>query len=271
MSAQEYAAHAYAVVHRRGSDHLAVLLHGLGGDSNQPLGLTDDQLAGTHIDVLAPDARAHGRTMLIGSADRFSTEAMADDVLALIDQLGFGDHRLIPIGISMGAAVALRLAETVPDRVAGALLIRPAFGPEPWPVHAASFAVIADLLRRFGPDGASRYRQSGEHRAVAEVSASGATSLVEQFTKPYAVERVVRLETVPGNTAVGWEGARDLGMPVTVIGAPQDPVHPVAMAELWQQRIAGATLEVVPARDADPDGYAAALESIVRERVVAWS
>ncbi len=271
MSVEAYAEQAYAVVHQRGSDHLAVLLHGLGGDSNQPLGLTTDQLAGTGVDVLAPDARAHGRTPVIGPPERFTTDALAEDVLALIDRLGLGDRRLIPIGISMGAAVALRIAERVPERLAGVLLIRPAFGPTPWPEHAASFPVIADLLRRFGPEGADHYRETDEYRAVAAVSASGAASLVEQFTKPDALARVVRLETVPGNTAVAWEGARDLGVPVAVIGAPDDPVHPLAMAELWQRRLAGATLDLVPGRDADPTGYAVALDTLVRDRVIAWS
>jgi pimeloyl-ACP methyl ester carboxylesterase len=146
-AAQEYAQRAYAVVHRRGSNHLALLLHGLGGDSKQPIGLTTDQLAGTGVDVLAPDARAHGETPVIGPAERFTTEALAEDVLALVDRLAFAGYRLIPIGISMGAAVALWLAEVVPDRLAGALLIRPAFVPEPWPPPSAPFSVVAPLLR----------------------------------------------------------------------------------------------------------------------------
>jgi pimeloyl-ACP methyl ester carboxylesterase len=95
-AAQEYAQRAYAVVHRRGSNHLALLLHGLGGDSKQPIGLTTDQLAGTGVDVLAPDARAHGETPVIGPAERFTTEALAEDVLALVDRLAFAGYRLIP-------------------------------------------------------------------------------------------------------------------------------------------------------------------------------
>lgn len=267
----DYADHAYAVVRRRGSATVAVLLHGLGGDSAQPLGLTGDELGSLEVDLLAPDARAHGRTPVIGPAAAFRTDALAADVLALVDRLGFGRHRLLPIGISMGAAVALRLAEIAGDRLSGALLIRPAFGPQPWPAHAAVFAVIADLLRRFGPAGADRFVETPEYRAVAAVSASGAASLVEQFSKPQAVERVVRLEAVPANTAVDWNGVRDLGLPVTVVGAPQDPVHPLELATLWQQRIRGATLALVPARDEDPIGYAGALERIVRDRVAAWS
>ena len=65
---------------------------------------------------------------------------------------------------------------------------------------------IAGLLRSSGADGVTEFLQSPEYRRVREVSVSAATSLTEQFTKPLAAERVVRLETVPGNTAVEWDG-----------------------------------------------------------------
>jgi pimeloyl-ACP methyl ester carboxylesterase len=99
---QQYVAAARYELLDRGGSHLVVLLHGLGGDRNQPLGLTTDRLAGTGVSVLAPDARAHGQTDVIGGPDDFTTAALAADVLALVDTLGLGDKQLIPVGISMG-------------------------------------------------------------------------------------------------------------------------------------------------------------------------
>jgi pimeloyl-ACP methyl ester carboxylesterase len=264
---QRYAAAVGYDLLDRGSDHLVVLLHGLGGDRNQPLGLTTDRLAGTGVSVLAPDARAHGETEVIGGPDDFTTAALAADVLTLVDTLGLSGKQLIPVGISMGAAVGLQLVLQYPDRVAGAVLIRPSFEPEPWPAHARVFQTIAALLRRDGAAALPEFQQTEQYRQVRDESVSAATSLAEQFTKPHAAQRVVRLETVPGNTAVDWPGQRDPGVPLTIVGADRDPGHPLAVARLWHQRLAGSTLVEVPSRDREPQAYAAGLHRVVTDTV----
>jgi len=267
---REYAGQAHYFLADRGSDYLVVYLHGLGGDYHQPLSLTRDALETTGVSVLAPDARAHGRTTIIGPAHRFTTASLADDVLTLIDELGLGDHKLIPIGISMGAAVCLDLARRYPDRVVGAVAIRPSFEIRPWPAHLRVFREIASLLYRHGPAGADRFEQGEAYRHVRAASPSAAASLLDQFTKPAALERVVRLETVPGNIAVDWPETLSLGCPLKIVSAANDPGHPEYVAELWQDRIAHAGLIRVPSRDDDPQSYARALEEAVFTSVNSW-
>jgi pimeloyl-ACP methyl ester carboxylesterase len=182
---------------------------------------------------------------------------------------GLGDRSLIPVGISMGAAVGLHLAVQHPERVAGAVLIRPSFGPDPWPAHLLVFRTIAALLRSGGPGALPEFQQSPEYRHVRDESVSAAASLAEQFTKPDAVRRVVRLETVPGNTAVDWKGKRAAGPPLTIVGAHHDPGHPLAVAQLWQERLAGSALLEIPSRDQQPEAYAAGLHQIVTDAVAA--
>lgn len=257
---------AYELIDR-GSPHLVVLLHGLGGDRNQPLGLTTDRLASTGVSVLAPDARAHGETTLIGQPADFTTPALAQDVLDLVEDLGLGDRPLIPVGISMGAAVALQLVLDHPDRVAGAVLIRPSFVPEPWPAHSRIFRTVAALLRRDGAAALPQFQQTEQFRHFRDESASAAASLAEQFTKPLAVQRVVRLETVPGNTAVDWSGAREPGVPLAIVGAQGDPGHPLAVARLWHERLAGSTLTELPSRDQEPQSYTQGLHRVVNDTV----
>ena len=182
--AQLYATAAKYALLDRDSSHLVVLLHGLGGDRYQPLGLARDRLAGTGVSVLAPDARGHGETELLGTAAEFTTASLAQDVLALVDELGLGRRLIIPIGVSMGAAVGLHLALHHRERVAGAVLIRPSLGPRPWPEHLRIFRDIAALLRSSGADGVTEFLQSLQYRRVRQVSVSAATSLAEQFTNP---------------------------------------------------------------------------------------
>ncbi|TJW41743.1 MAG: alpha/beta hydrolase, partial [Mesorhizobium sp.] len=55
-------------------------------------------------------------------------------------------------GISMGAAIALRLACRLPDRVAGLLLVRPAWIFDCAPVNLRPIAEVARLILGHGPD-----------------------------------------------------------------------------------------------------------------------
>lgn len=68
--------------------------------------------------VVVIDHRGHGRG--IRSPDRFQLEDCADDAVALADELGI--DRFIPVGYSMGGAVAQLIWHRHPDRVDGLVL-----------------------------------------------------------------------------------------------------------------------------------------------------
>jgi pimeloyl-ACP methyl ester carboxylesterase len=95
-----------------------LLLHGwtLSADLNWFSGGYD--VAARHGRVLAPDIRGHGRGLR--SERRFTLEAAADDVAALIRQLDAAPAVLV--GYSMGGSLALLVAERNPDLVAGLVL-----------------------------------------------------------------------------------------------------------------------------------------------------
>lgn len=106
-----------------------VLLHGLFGSSANWHGIAR-RLEGEHH-LIVPDLRNHGRSP---HAMASGYEAMAGDVLELLDGLGGGAASLV--GHSMGGKVALWLALRWPERVArvAALDIAPVgysprFGP----------------------------------------------------------------------------------------------------------------------------------------------
>jgi 3-oxoadipate enol-lactonase len=95
-----------------------VLLHGwtLSADLNWFSG--GYEVAARHGRVIAPDIRGHGRGL---RSDRpFTLEAAADDVAALVRQLG-GDPAVL-VGYSMGGSIALLCAQRHPDVVAGLVL-----------------------------------------------------------------------------------------------------------------------------------------------------
>ena len=92
-----------------------VLLHGwtLSADLNWFSG--GYEVATRHGHMVAPDVRGHGRGLR--SEEPFTLQAAADDVAALLRELGLGPAILV--GYSMGSSIALLLAHTSPDVVAG--------------------------------------------------------------------------------------------------------------------------------------------------------
>jgi pimeloyl-ACP methyl ester carboxylesterase len=262
-----------------------VLLHGLGADRSQPLGLFGPMLeelgataTAATASVAAPDVRGHGASTVVGEPADFALDRLAHEVAKAADGVlggGSGDaatsaRPVTLIGISMGAALALRICLLGLLPVQRAVFVRPAFGDRSLPVNLRPFPVIGELLRELGPvDAAERFRHTGPYLRVAHESPAGGRGLLTQFTAPDAARRAIRLVEIPRNRAFGQDaelGAlASRGIRSLVVGAPRDPVHPFALAERWAGAL-GAPLERVPARD---DGQAAQTAAM-RDVVAGW-
>jgi len=239
-----------------------LLLHGLGGDSAQPLSLVGPALpAGSR--VFAPNIRAHGDSPTIGEPADFSFEAITSELLHEVRAAGFDDEPLTIIGISLGAALSLRLAQSGTVPIERLVLLRPAFTDQPLPPNLAVFPVIAELLHRHGPDSAEAFfRRTGLYRSLRTASRLGAAGVIEQFRKPDAAARAIRLMELPRNRA--FEPAEQPpSVPTAIIAAPRDPLHPFAVAKLWHRKLTGSTLTELPARDDGMPPYLAATRAAV--------
>ncbi len=247
------------------TDHpiTVVLLHGLGADLTQPWDYTCGHVGGRLATRLAPDARLHGETHL-RQAGLLNFDVLAADVVDLVDQLGLS-RRLVLVGVSMGAGTALRVAQRVPERIHGLVLIRPAWLDQSLPPNLAVLGEVAALLKAHGANaGRALFAASPAYRAIAEISPSGAASVLGQFDKPLAVERVQRLEDMPRSVPYpGPAAVREVTAETLVIGAQGDPMHPMAIAQEWARLIPTATLTEVVSRDLAPDQQ----RTEIRERV----
>jgi pimeloyl-ACP methyl ester carboxylesterase len=239
-----------------------LLLHGLGGDSSQPLSLVGPALpAGAR--VLAPNIRAHGDSPLIGEASDFSFASITRELLHAVQESGFDDEPLTIIGISLGAALSLRLAQLDEVAIERLVLLRPAFTDHPLPPNLAVFPVIAELLHRQSADRAeAAFRRTGLYRSLRTASRLGAAGVIEQFRKPDAGRRAIRLMELPRNRAFE-PGDPPPTVPTTIIAAPRDPLHPLAVATLWHRYLVGSTLTELPARDDGMAPYLAATRAAV--------
>jgi len=135
-----------------------VLLHG-GFGSGEMFGPVLPALAANRR-VIAVDLQAHGRTADAGRPLRFET--MADDVAALIGHLGL--VRSDVMGVSMGAAVALRTAIQHPDAVDRLVLVSVPFRRDGW------FPEIGDAMRQFTPEHGEAMKQSPMYETYRRIA-----------------------------------------------------------------------------------------------------
>lgn len=248
-----------------------LLLHGLGGDRRQPLSLVSPVLP-AGVRIAAPDIRAHGTSTEIGEPQEFAFERLTAELVETVRAEGLDREPLTIVGVSMGAALGLRLALEAATSGAVELrrlvFLRPAFSDVPLPPNLAAFPVMGELLHRHPADRAEAlFRQTGPYARLAAASPLGATAAIDQFRKPDARARAVRLVEIPRNRA--FASARELaplvrlGVPTAVIAAQGDPVHPLSVAGLWHSSLAGSTMTVLPARDDGLATYTAASRAAV--------
>jgi pimeloyl-ACP methyl ester carboxylesterase len=131
-----------------------LLVHGFTADAGEVAGVLDP-LAERGWHAVAPDLRGHGRSDRPTDPEAYSFELMAEDVLALADDLGW--DRFALVGHSMGGAVAQLLALDRPERLTGLVLASTFHGPVPgitmelvelgrWVVRESGMTGLADAL-----------------------------------------------------------------------------------------------------------------------------
>lgn len=231
--------------------------HGLGAGFDQPLGVVPD-LAVTRITLAC---RGHEDSDL-GPAERLSIAQFARDAVALMDHLGI-DRLHAAGGISLGAALALRLAADHPARVGRLILSRPAWVDAPAPPTLAAYVEAGRLLATLGAQaGQARFAGSAILAEVARTSPDNARSLLGFFNRPRLETTIALLARIPlDGPGVPADRIAALTLPTLVIGTTEDHVHPLAMAETLARLIPGARLQVVPPKSSAPEAHAAAVRA----------
>jgi pimeloyl-ACP methyl ester carboxylesterase len=140
----------------------AVLLHGFTDDGSCWVG-TVPLFTGRGYRVVAPDARAHGRTPLL-AGDDFTTTARLEDAVSLMASIDVG--AALVVGHSMGAITAMQLAARHPGLARAVVLIDPPLGDadpdeqrnrdnpfETWlaEITAMETSALIDLCRQENP------------------------------------------------------------------------------------------------------------------------
>lgn len=235
--------------HGRG-DRVLVYLHGLLLDGQMNRRLAADLADRGHRVVLL-DLPGHGRSDHPRHASVHRMDRYADLVPALLDEIGV-DQAVVG-GVSLGAGVALQVADRAPDRVAGMVLEMPVL-ERAVPSAALVFLPLLLTVRAAEP-------VVGAVAAVARRVPSTGIGLLDTAVAtlghdPRAAAAVLH-GTLAGPVAPTLEARSAMTMPTLVIGHRLDAIHPFTDAahlvgQLPAARLAEARsileLRVTPSR-----------------------
>jgi pimeloyl-ACP methyl ester carboxylesterase len=216
-----------------------IFQHGLGGDEAQVAEVFPD---GQRIRRLTLECRGQGKSSL-GNANELSIAQFADDVLAFADSLGVG--RFVIGGISMGAAIALRIAIRHPERVIALILARPAWLWAAAPANMRPFIEVASYLRKRTVED---FETSATAHRLAREAPDNLASLKKFFSVKDREAIATLLATIAGDGPdVSEAEVRAIAVPTLIIGHKIDAVHPLKFAQKLTGMIAGSQfVEITP-------------------------
>lgn len=220
-----------------GEGPVVVFQHGLCGDAGQT---REAFPAADGLRRITIEARGHGGSEP-GPLNRLSIATFADDIAAYIEA-----HVGAPVvvgGISMGAAISLRLGVKRPDLVRGLIIARPAWVTRSAPVNMLPNAEVGRLLITLPPEEAKATFLAGAiGRRLAAEAPDNLASLTGFFARtPIEVTAALLTAISDDGPGVTEDQVRNLRIPALVIGHEKDVVHPLAHA----QAVAG----LIPAAD----------------------
>lgn len=227
-----------------GEGPAVVLLHGLTATRRYVvMGSTALQRSGHR--VIAYDARGHGHSRPAPDSASYTYDDLALDLEAVLDDAGV--ERAVLAGASMGGHTLLNFALRRPERVAGIVVITPAFGGAEQaddPARLQRWDALSEGLRDGGVDG---FLAAQDIEAIPErwreTAVKVMTQRLSQHDHPDAVADA--LHVVPRSHPFAHIDALSLlSMPAVVVasGDEADPDHPRAVGEAYAAAIPGARL-----------------------------
>ena len=238
-----------------GSGKPLVFQHGLGANAQQIISLLDE-LQGVRL--LTMDMPGHGHNKLDPSRPP-SFNSYTDELIRIMDKAGI--DRAAAGGLSMGSGIALNMAWRYPERVAGLILLRPAWHLSSHPKNLEVLLEVARLLNKGEDEKLSAIPRVATMRREIPAAADSIMGLLNREQKedtPEVLQRMVADKPLPGEPT-------DIMFPALVIGNDDDPLHPWEMAEAWHKLLPNSKLLKVPSRYTNPTGHKAEVTHAIQD------
>ncbi len=245
--------HGASVYYRdKGAGYPLLCLHGLGGSHQQ----TNSFFAGLdNTRLITSDHRGHGKSTF-DAAEDISMETLCEDALALIDELRL--DRFSIAGISLGAAISLKVALKEPKGLDRIILIRPAWINERSPANLNSLLTIADLIELHGLQRAKElWKESEPYRQALQHSSGLSHSLMGQFEREQAVSNpVVFRKLIHDRPFASFSVLKSIQQQVLIISSSDDPLHPLYHGQLLNEALPNCALYELVSKYHDPQAFA---------------
>jgi pimeloyl-ACP methyl ester carboxylesterase len=233
------------------SGNAILFQHGLGGDATEASEIFPEQLAMRRLTL---ECRGHGSSQS-GDHSLFSIATFASDVAALAEQSRSAP--LVIAGVSMGAAIALRLACRRPDLVRGLVLVRPAWLTEPAPCNLVPVAEAGLLLSSMAADEAkARFLGSETATRLADDAPDNLLALTSFFDRrdPKVMASLMQAISKDG-PGVTTEEISAIRVPTLTIGNCHDFLHPIIYAKRLSKLIPGARFAEVTSKSCSAERH----------------
>jgi pimeloyl-ACP methyl ester carboxylesterase len=243
-----------------GEGRPVVFQHGLGGNAGQVAEVFPREPAVRRITL---ECRGQGLSEP-GPPAQLRIGTFSADVAFLAEHLRLG--RAIFGGISLGAAIALRLAVNRPDLVGGLILARPAWLFDLAPENMRPYAQVGELLERHDPKTARvRFRKSATARRLAREAPDNLASLNGFFDhpQPKMLGALLRAIAADGPCVSAALVRSMIRVPTLVIGHGEDLAHPWEYAEALAATIPDARLVRITSKAVDRGRYVAEFKAAV--------
>ena len=216
-------------------------LHGLGGDLDAWQFVRDPLLA-SGFSTIAMDLRGNGYSGHPTARSAYKMELLIADVLMILEAEQL--KKVVMVGHSGGAVLALQFALQNPQKLAGLVLLAGSYGPP----HYLRSPVLRHMSNTLIAIGA--------WLSPKAIAIWHSTYPVGKFHKEYELWGLARtiyhnslrsyLLTLQQLASVNLKDEiRKLRIPTLIVAGEKDGIYPTALSQYMHEHIAGSTLAVV--------------------------
>ncbi len=214
--------------------------------------------------VIAPDLRGFGKTEMMGNPSEMRIEGYAQDVLAMMDELGI--EQAVIGGMSMGGPIAFSMYEQAPDRFTALLLMDTIAAAAP-PQEKHLWLGWAINIENNGVKVIPKQAMDEMLTAETRMNDSSAVNHIAGIMKNASKEGAMAGAYALSNRSNFMPLLSEISVPTLIIVGLQDSIYPYEFAKRMQKKISDSELAIL-----DNANHAAIFEAADRanEGILTW-
>ncbi|MFA9429050.1 alpha/beta fold hydrolase [Egicoccus sp. AB-alg2] len=209
-----------------------VVAHGVGSSARFTAAAFASPVLASGRRLVTYDQRGHGQSSSVARPEAHTLDRHVADLTAVVAALGVAPSLLV--GVSLGAHAVVRAAASTDLAADAVVACLPAWSGRAR-VGEGPHAAIADEIRTVGVAGLVA-------RLRADTAMPGwlRTTLLIDYPRHDPASLAAALLALDGGEAPTLDEVAALPVPLGVVGWPDDPGHPLAVASAWARAADGA-------------------------------